>query len=49
MNTIKPTYEQLEKLYEDKCRECEDLRIEIAELRASTSIAVSFVGWRVLF
>ena len=49
MNATKPTYEQLEKLYEEKCRECKELRAEIAELRASTSIVVSFVGLRVLF
>ena len=43
-------------LYEEKCRENEELRAEIerltaeiAEMRASTSIAVSFVGLRVLF
>ena len=47
MNTEKPTYEQLEKLYEEVCRENEELRAEIDESRASTSTAFSFVCSRI--
>ena len=41
--------ENYTSLYEEKCREVEELRAEIENVRASTSTAVSFICTRLLF